>query len=193
MLRRFCFALLAFLALSLSARAAVAFTPRRGVEDVLAYFDGNLVSINLTLLSEHTWEPLSRHGHLDEFYSGFICFCSFPSDSAGVCACFQETAVLRSLNSGLYRAFSVSVFEDPEGPPAGGYTAFSQIEAAISEGRIRTFRERGVYRLIVDDGKAGSESISPFASERESATDPLAANDTPERPTTWGSVKALFR
>lgn len=177
---RFFFVSLGILVASLSAQVAQAETARDMTGDILAYYNGQLVPISLKLMPPSAWDALKLHGErLGEFYDGFACACNFaPPDTVGVCACFQEAPVLRSLDNGLYRA--ISVYWGLESPGGGGYTAFDQIDSAVSEGHIGVWHGLGVYRLTVRNSEERSEALKSLMR-------------APQAESTWGSVKAIFR
>jgi len=136
-----------------------------------AYYEGALVEINLKYMPVSSWDSHSAPD-LPSFYDGSLCFCTFGPDSVGFCACLLDPPVLHLLDEGpLYRAFGLMI--NPDGPPFGALTSFSQVEDAIASGAVSVLSWSGVYRLTVQG--------------------PKKTNETAVEATSWGRLKAIYR
>ncbi len=160
--------------------------------DFLAYYNGELVTVDLKPMPENATSTLTTHHEaLGTFFSGAPWACSVTGN-VGVCFLSEVTPVIES-NDGppIYQA--VEIFY-PGSSPQPHFTHYSEIEAAAASGGIHVFPRPTLYRISVrgstGDGVAVSLEKATELPPRAHGVSIGSAQAHTE--VSWGSVKAIF-
>lgn len=183
--RRLALACVLALLVALVVPSVIVATPPPGT-NVVAYFEGNLVTVRLERLPEHAARgALDRNDQIGVFFDGLVGVCYPAPDSGAVfeyCLFSWVTPVLASIE-GNPLCRPVEIFVDPD-LPEQEFTTYSDIEAAAQRGDIQITPLQAVYRCSVG-------RVPNAKRDRPSAVEP--ARKTAAETTSWGTIKGLFR